>query len=94
MLSFRGIPLEENRDTLAHQGQDRVAVKHLHGNDKDTGSNPTATRKEKWTLEDPLHRRCPSGPRGSKWKTSDIKAELDLETKWEKNGKRKIEKNV
>ena len=53
-------------------------VKRLHCNGKDVGSNPAATRNENWTLGSPLHRRCPSGPTGSKWKTSDVKAELDL----------------
>ena len=37
---------------------------------------PAAATKR--TLGRPLHRRCPNGTAGSKWKTSDIKAELDL----------------
>ena len=54
-------------------------VKRPHCNDKDVGSNPVAIRNENWTLGGPLHRRCPNGPTGSKWKTSDEKAELELQ---------------
>ena len=28
--------------------------------------------------DSPLHRRCPNSPTGSEWKTSNVKAELDL----------------
>ena len=55
-----------------------VAVKCLHCNGKDVGLNLPATRNEYGHWEGPLHRRCPNGPTGSKWKTSDVKAELDL----------------
>ena len=58
--------------------QTSVVVKCLHSNDKDLGSNPAATRNRKWTLRDPLHNRCPSGPTGIMRKSSDVKAELDL----------------
>ena len=34
------------------------------------------TKNGHW--EGPLHRRCPNRPAGSEWKTSDVKAELDL----------------
>ena len=53
-------------------------LKRPRHNGEDMGSNPTATRNENWTLGGPLHRRCPNGPAGSEYKTSDIKAELDL----------------
>ena len=56
-------------------GQDRVVVKRPLRNDKDVGSNPTATRNENWTLGGPLHRRCRTG---SEWKTSGVEAELGL----------------
>ena len=46
-------------------------VKRPHCNDEDLGSNPTATRKETRTMEGLLHRRCPGGPAGSEWKTSE-----------------------
>ena len=49
-----------------------------HRNDKDAGSNPASTRNEKGILGGPLRRRSHNGPTGSKWKTSDIKADLDL----------------
>ena len=58
-------------------GQSGAAVPHPQGNVQDVGSNPAATRKGNRTLGDP-HRRWPSGPAGSEWKTSDVKAELDL----------------
>ena len=41
--------------------QSSVAVKCPHGNDKDLGSNPAATRNEKRTEGDFLHRRWPNG---------------------------------
>ena len=65
-------------DILGMGGQSTAAVPRPHCNDKDVGSNPASTRNEKQTLGDPLHRRCPNGPTGSKWKTSDVNAELDL----------------
>ena len=34
------------------------------------------TKNSHW--EDPLHRRYPNRLAGSKWKTSDVKAELNL----------------
>ena len=34
-------------------GHDRVAVQRLHPNEKDVGSNLTATRNVIWTLGDP-----------------------------------------
>ena len=46
-------------------GQDRIAIKRPHCNDKDVGSNPTATRKETWTL--------PQWSKRISVKTSDVK---------------------
>ena len=54
-------------------GRNSVAVRRPRCNGKDVGSNPAATRNEKWTLGDPLHRRWPDDPTGSKWKTSHVK---------------------
>ena len=34
------------------------------------------TKNSHW--KEPLQRRCPNRPTESKWKTSDVKAELDL----------------
>ena len=45
------------------------------------GSNPTTVRKGKWTLGSPLHRRCPSGPEGYKWKTSYVKFTRSVQRK-------------
>ena len=40
-------------------GQDRVAVECPHPNKEDVGSNPAATRNEKWTLEWPPAQKVP-----------------------------------
>ena len=69
-------------------GQDRLSVKRPLRNDMDVGSNPAATRKKR-KLEGPLHCRCPNGSAGSQWKTSDVKAELDLEKDLKKEKKKK-----
>ena len=58
--------------------QDRVAVKRLLCNDKDVGSNPAATRNEKQTLGDPLHRRWPNGLGRISVEDWQCKAKLDL----------------
>ena len=60
-------------------------LKRPHHDGEDMGSNPTATRNENWTLGGSMHRRCPNSPAGSEWKTSDIKAELDLYPKNNEN---------
>ena len=50
-------------------------------------SNPTTVRNENLTLEDLLHRKCPNGPSGSQWKTSDVKTRLVEKTKEKKKKK-------
>ena len=53
-------------------------VKHRHCNDKDVGSNLTAIRNEKPTLGGPPTEGSPRVCTISQWKTSDVKAVLDL----------------
>ena len=55
-------------------GRHSAAVKRLLRSDKDVGSNTStaATRNENGHWKTP-HRRWPSGPTGSKWKSSDVK---------------------
>ena len=53
--------------------QDRIVVRCPHCHHKGVGSNPTATRNENWTWEDPLHKRCLNSSAGFEWKTSDVK---------------------
>ena len=59
-------------------GESGVAVMHPHGNVQDVGSNPAATRNEKQTLGDPLHRRWPKGLDRISVEERQCKAELDL----------------
>ena len=65
--------IPERGSKLDHKiAQDRLALKRPLRNDKDSGSNPTQkTKFGHW--DGPLHRRCPNGPAGSEWKTSNIK---------------------
>ena len=56
-------------------GQSCTAVERPHSNDKDVGSDPTAARYEK---QDSPTECSPRVLTGSQWKTSDVKAELDL----------------
>ena len=60
-------------------GRNRVAVECPHPNKEDVGSNLTATRNAKMDIG---MAPCTEGAlivqTGSKWKTSDVKAELDL----------------
>ena len=58
--------------------QSSVAVKCPHGKDKNLGSNPAATRNEKWTFGDSLHRRWPNGLNRISVEDRQCKAELDL----------------
>ena len=58
--------------------QNRVAVKRPHCNHKDVGSNPTATRNEKRTFGDPLHRRWPNSLNMILMEDWRCNAELDL----------------
>ena len=51
---------------------------HPLRNDKDVGSNPAATRNEKRTLGDPLHRRWPNGLDRISVEDRRCKVELDL----------------
>ena len=53
-------------------------VKRPHCNDENVGSNPTTTRNENQTLGDLPTEGSPRVLTGSEWKTSDVKAELDL----------------
>ena len=71
-------------------GQSSVVVKRPHCYHGDVGSNPTTTRNENQTLGDPPTEGSPRVWTGSKWKTGDVKAELDLYKKKKKKKKKKI----
>ena len=58
-------------------GQHSAAVKRPLRNDKDVGSNPAAAER-KTDIGDPPTEGSSMVWTGSKWKTGDVKAELDL----------------
>ena len=59
-------------------GQSSVVIKRPHCYHGDVGSNPTTTRNENQTLGDPPTEGSQRVWTGSKWKTGDVKAKLDL----------------
>ena len=63
---------------LKFGSQSSVVVKRLQRNDKDVDLNPTTTRNETRTLGDAPSEGSPMVQTGSQWKTSNVKAELDM----------------
>ena len=73
-------------------GQDRILVRCPHCHHKGVGSNPTATRNENWTWEDPQHKRSLNSSAGFEWKTSDVKLIWTLKEKKKEKEKEKEKK--